>query len=301
VTAAPWTWRRVGLVALAAVGGSLLVVIVASYWSEPNDNLAYWLAGQRLAAGLPVYVSGEAAFAPYAYHYPPPLAQALAPLTLVVPTLAYLVAYRALELLVTWDLAGRRMLPMLALIAVLPVAVELRFENVHLFVALGIVVGLRRWPWLFAVGAVVKLSPGLGVVYLLLRRRWRDAVVAIVIGLVIAGVSGVLDADLWRAWLDSVLGRADVVGNSLLPVPYIARAFAGLALAAVGGAIGRRRGELLLVAGITVANPGLATNGLAVLAAVLPIWLAGPAGVGDRAEPQGPRLTPAWLGRSPAL
>jgi hypothetical protein len=297
VTGTPWTWRRVGLVALAAVGGSLLAVIVASYWSEPNDNLAYWLAGQRLAAGLPVYVSGEAAFAPYAYHYPPPLAQALAPLTLVVPTLAYLVAYRALELLVAWDLAGRRMLPMLALIAVLPVAVELRFENVHLFVALGIVVGLRRWPWLFAVGAVVKLSPGLGIVYLLLRRRWRDAVVASVIGLVIVGVSGVLDANLWRAWLDSVLGRADIVGNSLLPIPYVARAAAGFALAVAGGAIGRRRGELLLVAGITVANPGLAMNGLAVLAAVLPIWLAGPAGVGDRAERQGSRPTPALPGR----
>src|SRR5450756_2508570 len=77
---------------------------------------------------------------------------------------------------------------------------------------------------------VVKLSPGLGVVYLLLRRRWRDAVVASVIGLVIAGVSWALDADLWRAWLDSVLGRTDMVGNSLLPVPYMARAAAGLCL-----------------------------------------------------------------------
>jgi hypothetical protein len=296
VTATPWTWRRLGLVTIAAVGGSLLAVIVASYWSEPNDNLAYWLAGQRLAAGLPVYVSGEAAFAPYAYHYPPPLAQALAPLTMVVPTLAYLVAYRALELLVTWDLAGRRMLPMLALIAVLPVAVELRFENVHLFVALGIVVGLRRWPWLFAVGAVVKLSPGLGIVYLLLRRRWRDAVVASVIGLVIVGVSGALDANLWRAWLDSVLGRADIVGNSLLPFPYVARGCRTRA-AVAGGAIGRRRGELVLVLGIALANPGLAMNGLAVFAAALPIWLAGPAGVGDRAERQGSRPTPALPGR----
>jgi hypothetical protein len=298
VTAGPWTGRRVVLVGLAAVGASLLAVIVAAFWSEPNDNFAYWLAGQRLAAGLPVYVSGEAAFAPYAYHYPPPLAQVLAPLTLVIPALAYLVAYRALELLVTWDLAGRRLLPMLALIAVLPVAVELRFENVHLLVALCIVVGLRRWPWLFAVGAVVKLSPGLGIVYLALRRRWRDAVLASVLMLVIAGVSWALGADLWRAWLDSVLGRADMVGNSLLPVPYAVRAAAGLALAVAGGAIGRRGGELLLVAGITVANPGLAMNGLAVLAAALPVWLAGPAGVGDAVERHGPQLTSARPARS---
>jgi Glycosyltransferase family 87 len=296
MTASSWTRRRLGLVVLAAVGASLLAVIAASYWSEPNDNLAYWLAGQRIIGGGPVYAIGDAAFAPYAYHYPPPLAQLLAPLTVMIPTLAYLIVYRALEILVTWDLAGRRMLPMLALIAVLPVAVELRFENVHLFVALGIVVGLRRWPWLFAVGAVVKLSPGLGVVYLACRRRWRDALVASVAGLVMAGASWALAPDLWQGWLNSVVDRADVVGNSLLPVPYLERAAVGLALAVAGGALGRRRGELLLVAGITVANPGLAVNGLAVLAAALPIWLAGPAGVGDRAEGHGSRSIPAWVG-----
>ena len=292
MTAGPWRWQRLVLVALAAVGAALLAVIVASFWSEPNDNFAYWLAGQRLAAGLPVYVTGDAAFVPYAYHYPPPLVQVLAPLTLVVPPLAYLVVYRVVELLVTWGLAGRRMLPMLALVVFVPVAVELRFENVHLLVALGIVVGLRRWPWLFAVGAVVKLSPGLGVLYLALRRRWRDAFVASLIGLAITGISWVMSADLWRAWLDSVLGRADIVGNSLLPVPYLARAAAGVTLAVVGGLIGRRTGELLLVAGITVANPGLAMNGLAVFAAAVPIWLAGPAGIGGFTElPRPPRAS----------
>jgi hypothetical protein len=281
------TGRRIALVVLAAVGGSLLAVIVVTYWSEPNDSLAYWLAGQHVAGGQPVYATGEVAFAPYAYHYPPPLAQALAPLTLVVSTLVYLVIYRGLELLATWDLAGRRMLPMLALIAFVPVAVELRFENVHLFMALGIVLGLRRWPWLFAVGAVVKLSPGLGIVYLALRRRWRDAVVASIVGLAIVGASSVIDPGLWRAWMDAVLGRADMIGNSLVPVPYAVRAVAGLALTVAGGLIGRRRGELLLVAGITLASPGLALNGFAVLAAMLPIWLSGPAGLGDRAERQG--------------
>ncbi len=49
MTAARWTWRRLGFVALAAVGASLLAVIVARYWSEPNDNLAYWLAASELS------------------------------------------------------------------------------------------------------------------------------------------------------------------------------------------------------------------------------------------------------------
>ena len=51
----------------------------------------------------------------------------------------------------------------------------------------------------------------------------------------------------------------------------------------VGGVIGGRRGELLLVAGVTVANPNLAMNGLAVLAAAVPIWFAGPGGVAAKA------------------
>ena len=49
---------------------------------------------------------------------------------------------------------------MLALIAFVPVAVELRFENIDLFMALAIVLGLGRWPWAFAIMAVIKLSPG---------------------------------------------------------------------------------------------------------------------------------------------
>jgi hypothetical protein len=287
-----WDRRLIGLIVLAAIGGALLAVIAGTYWSNPGDNLAYWIAGMRVAAGEPIYATGETAFAPYAYHYTPPLAQALAPLTLVVPTVVYIAVYRGLELLTIWDLGGRRFLAMLALIAFIPVAVELRFENVHLFMAIGIVLGLRRWPWLFAIGAIVKISPGLGIVYLALRRRWRDAAVATAVGAVIVAVSFVLDPGLWRSWLDAVLIRADMTGNSLLPVPYFARAAAGLALTVVGGVLGGRRGELLLVGGITIANPNLAMNGLAVLAAAVPIWFAGPDGIAADRDPAPRQATP---------
>ena len=222
-----WKRQRLVLVPLAAIGAVLLTVIVWIYWRNPGDAFAYWLAAIRLVAGEPVYVTGEAAFAPYAYHYPPPLAQVLAPFTLVVPAIAYVIAYRAVLLLVTWELAGRRMLWMLALIAFLPVALELRFENVNLLMALGIVYGLGRWPWLFAVGAVVKVSPGLGIIYLALRRRWRDAFVSSVVGVAIVAVSYVLDPGLWREFLDAMGDRATITGNSLLPFPYAARAVAG--------------------------------------------------------------------------
>ncbi len=264
---------------LAAIGAALLAIVVVLFWQNPGDNYAYWLAAQRLVAGEPVYVTGEAAFAPYAYHYTPPLAQVLAPLTLFLPSIAYIVGYRVLEILTVWCLAGRAMLPMLALIAFLPVAIELRFENVHLFMAVAIVLALWRWPLLFAVAAIVKVSPGLGIVYLVLRRRFRDAAIAVVVGAAICAVSYVLSPNLWQEFLAAIGDRAGITGNSLIPVPYVVRAIAGLVLAIAGGIVGRRRGELLLVLAITAANPNLALNGFAVLAAAVPVWRAGPDGL----------------------
>lgn len=286
------TSKRVTLVVLAllaAVGASVLAVIVAFFWNTPGDNLAYWIAGHRLATGQAVYPAAAVAFEPFAYHYPPPLAQVLAPITLVVPALAYAITYRALMLLALWDLAGRTMLKTLALLAFVPMAVALRIENVEIFMAIGIVLGLRRWPWLFTIGGLIKVSPGLGLVYLALRRRWRDLAVSAVVGAVIVGVSYALAPELWRAWIEAIAGRADIVGNSLVPVPYSIRAIAGLLLTVVAGVLGRRRGELLLVAGMTIANPGLSLQGFAVLAAALPIWLAGPDGLGSASEANGRR------------
>jgi hypothetical protein len=276
--------RFYGLAVLAGFGAILLAVIVATFWMAPGDNLAYWIAGHRLMTGQPIYPPAEIAFEPFAYHYPPPLAQVLAPITLVVPALVYCVLYRAVMILALWDLAGRTLLKTLALLAFVPMAVALRIENVEIFMAVAIVYGLRRWPWVFAIGTLIKVSPGLGIVYLALRRRWRDVAISVAVGAAITVVSFLLAPDLWRSWLDAITGRADMVGNSLIPVPYSVRAIGGFILAVAGGLVGRRPGELLLVLGMTIANPGLSLQGFAVLAAALPIWLAGPDGIGGPSE-----------------
>jgi hypothetical protein len=89
----------------------------------------------------------------------------------------------------------------------------------------------------------------------------------------------VLSPNLWQEFLAAIGDRAGITGNSLIPVPYVVRAIAGLVLAVAGGIVGRRRGELLLVLAITAANPNLALNGFAVLAAAVPVWRAGPDGL----------------------
>lgn len=264
---------------LAGIGGILLAVIVGMFWREAGDDLAYWLAGNRLVTGQPVYPDPSVAFEDFAFHYVPPVAQLLAPVTAVLAAVPFLIVFRAVLLLALWDLAGRRMLDMLAMLAFVPLAYSLRVENVEILMAVAVVYGLARWPWAFLVGGLVKVSPGLGLVYLALQRRWRDVVVSAVLGAAIVAVSYVLAPDLWRDWLQAITGRSDVIGNSIVPLPYSVRAIAGFVLTLVAGRIGRRNGELLLVVAVTIANPGLSLQGFAVLAAAVPVWRAGPDGL----------------------
>ncbi len=107
----------IGLVLAAAIGLALLAIIALYEWTHLNDEYAYWQAGARLWAGQPLYDPTAAPNTPYAYWYPPPLAQVLAPLTTVVSAEVFAVAWTALLLGCLWWLGGRNVLVGLALIA----------------------------------------------------------------------------------------------------------------------------------------------------------------------------------------
>ena len=83
-----------------------------------------------------------------------------------------------------------------------PIAVEFVSRNVHLVIAVLLVLGLRRWGGWFSVGAAIKLAPVLGIPYLALRGRVRDAVVATLFGAALLVVSVALAPDLWRQFID---------------------------------------------------------------------------------------------------
>jgi hypothetical protein len=264
-----------GLVVAAAIGAILLLAVATARWFDPGDlgdSHAYWLAARRLLDGLPLYDPAASPVEPFAYWYPPVVAQALAPFAAVLPAQAFSFGWIAVLLGCTWGLAGRRPLVTLALVAFVPVALELWFRNVHLVLAVLLVLAIRRWPALFAVGAAIKFAPGVGLAYLAARRRWRDLAIAAGAGAAILVVSVALAPDAWRQYVDILLARGGATeASGVVAVPYGVRAIAGLALAAIAGRIRPRAGEPLLVAAALLALPTLWWTAFSLLAALVPL------------------------------
>ena len=266
---------------LAAIGAALLLIIATTEWRHFNDEHAYWLAGARLAAGEPLYDPGAASNTPFAYWYPPPLAQVLAPITSVVSADAFSAAWTAILLACLWWLGGRDLFAALALVAFLPVAVELRVRNVHLVMAVLAVLALRR-SWAFWIpAAAIKLTPVLGIAYLAAAGRWRDAVKVGALGLVVLAVSVALAPGAWREFFDVVGTRAGAEGGALVPIPFALRFGVGAGLVILAGRLALRArvagasglgAEVLLIVALTVANPTLWATALSMLVAIVPLW-----------------------------
>jgi hypothetical protein len=248
----------------------LLLIVAAYRWGTPSDEFAYWLGAQRLAAGQPLYDPSATLITPYAYLYPPMLAQVLSPLTHVLPDPVYVAGWTVLLLIALLYLGNWSPLRALALVAWIPVALDLWVRNVHLLIAVLIVMGLRGRPWAFAMGAAIKVAPALGVIYFIAARRWRDALVAAGAGLFILAVSVALAP---RVWLDftALAGQAGAGSAGILPFPYWVRGGAGIVLAMVAGRLRPRLGEPLLVVAITIANPSMFATAFAILIAIVPL------------------------------
>ena len=266
--------RSIWLILAAAIGANFLLVVGLARWAWPSDEHAYWLAARRLIEGQPLYDPTVTIITPFAYLYPPPLAQALVPVAAVVPDWLFSYGWIALMGVALFWLGGRDVLRALALAAFPPVAVEFWFRNVHLFLAVLVVLGLRHVSGWFAVGAAIKISPGLGIPYLAVRGRWREAGIAAGIGLALLVVSVVLSPDAWRAYLDFALSSDPLQQSGFVAVPLPIRAAAGLLVALAAGRLPRHIGDPLLVVAVTLALPSLWFTGLSLLVAIVPIVMA---------------------------
>jgi len=166
----------------------------------------------------------------------------------------------------------------------LPFALDIITGNIHLLIALAIVVGFR-YPAAWALMLLTKVTPGIGLLWFAVRREWRSLGIAFGATAMVAAVSYALAPSAWSEWaqtLSANQGGPTSTPGWYLPVPLLLRLAAAAILVAWGGLSDRR---WTVPVAVTLALPVVWLNGLAVLAAVIPL-----SGSSQAAWPRLPRL-----------
>ncbi len=274
-------WRVICFITLSALGVVVLLWAVGSVIGSERgfgfDARAYW--------GYPrdeVYAAGPTLSQGYGFYRYSPVFVPLMTLWTAIPWPVFVTAWFAVGVaLYVWMVGPWS----LALLAVPVFAVELFIGNVHLLLALAIVLGFR-WPAAWSFVLLTKVTPGVGLLWFAVRREWRSLAIALGVtaGIVVASLA--LTPDLWADWLRSLTQTSEPgSGNTIaIPLPY---RVAVAAVLVVWGARTNRRWTVVVAA--TISIPVLWLNGLAMLAGVVALhrgfperlhgqfdWLTGP-------------------------
>jgi hypothetical protein len=279
-----------------AVSGFVLVVTIfvaarllnVYPWNERLFDLwAYW----STRFGLDYTLARPGASG--AYIYSPAFAHLISPLTLL-PLPVFTAVWTAFTAAILYWLAGWRSF-LIGLF--IPVVMSIAIGQTDLLMAAAIVIGFR-WPAVWFLPIVTKLTPGIGLLWFAARREWRSLVIAMGATAAIAGVSIAIDPKAWLGWL-AMLGRMDfpAVGDGVyLPIPLWMR-LPLVAVLIVWGARSNRRWVLPL--GVCLSLPTVWLNTPTILVAILPMLQRGaqaPAGRWLRAASPWPALPSVFPG-----
>jgi len=260
-----FTARRLLLISLSLVGLFLAVGLAIYYASDAYvyDAHAYWLSDGYSRAS-----QDQDAFS-----YSPPVLLLFQAIRAVMPWEVFAYVYTIAIALGIWVLAG----PFTAFVLLIPqVATELSLGNIHVFLALVTVFGLR-WPWLWSFVLLTKVTPGVGLVWFAVRREWRSLAIALGVTAAIALPTVVLFPDLWAGWIRVITDAGPDAGSNLL-----ARVALGAAVVAVGA---WRNWPWLVPVGSMLALPVLwSVHGFSMLVAVLWYVRRLPLVTGERAR-----------------
>lgn len=233
-------------------------------WDQSVDAYAYWSTRDGTFYDMAtVGLEGS-------YLYSPAFAQAMAVLVWL-PWPVFNALWTTLNLASVWALAGRLALPALLFV---PVSFEVVSGNVHLLIAVAIVVGFR-YPVAWVLPILTKVTPGVSLVWFLVRREWRSLGIALGATGAVCVASYLLAPDEWAAWIEvlgaSANGPVETPGW-YLPVPLLVRLPIALAIVAWGGLTDRR---WTVPVAVTLGLPVLWLNSLAILLALVPLAPAG--------------------------
>ena len=246
----------------AAVGLWVLVMAFGEPWSRflitGQDARCYWVPGFDAPYALSEWT------APIAYVYSPAFLQLLAPLK-VLAWEPFLAIWTVILLVAVRFLSGPRLFALALLVAV----PELIGGNIHLLIAVAIVVGFR-YPAAWSLVLLTKITPGVGLLWFAVRREWRSLAIALGATAAIVAVSLVISPRSWLEWfgvVDSSVGKTSGTWAAL-PVPLWFRLPIAVAVVAWGARTNRR---WAVPVAAMLALPALWYGGLTILLAIIPL------------------------------
>ena len=238
------------------------------------DTYAYWSVDARAPYHFDFSPDQYGAF-----RYSPAVAQLLS-LFHFLPWPAFAIGWFViLALVVAW--LGRRW--SLALLVFFPIVWDGYLGNIEILLAAAMVLGFRK-PAAWSFVLLKKVTPGIGLLWFVARREWRNLAIALGATAIIAGISFVIAPALWLDWPRSILS----VQGRPAPVATVARVL-GAALLVIWGARTNRPWTVIVAGTLALAWLDLKTSAMLVgLAAFLPA-LPGDEGVPDVVPPARPR------------
>ncbi len=218
------------LIIVGAIGAGLILAFtvvgsghVAGSMGAGHDAYAYWRAIR-----LPPYTADAGDYG--AYLYSPAFLQTLNPV-LSLPWDQFLALWAGLLMVTLLVLTG----PVLFVFA-LPLAFfEIWGGNIHLLLALAIVLGFR-WPGTWSFVLLTKVTPGVGLLWFAARREWRALAIALGTTVAVVCASLLMDPGQWRSWIDLLIREASgTASEGHIPIPLLLRLPVAAALAVYAG------------------------------------------------------------------
>jgi hypothetical protein len=203
-----------------------------------------------------------------AYPYSPAFLQLLEPIRLLGQLLgwqAFMAAWAAILFAALVYMTGPRLILLgLALFGLM----EIWGGNIELLVALAIVLGFR-WPATWSFVLLTKITPGIGLLWFVVRREWTSLAIALGATAAVVVASFMLMPDAWRTWPQVLANNVGKNGTwAAVPIPFVIRLPFALLLVVWGA---RKNHRWTVPVSAMLALPALWYGGLSILIATLPL------------------------------
>lgn len=204
----------------------------------------------------------------------------------LVPWPVFAVGWIGLLAAVYLWMAGDQRWPLLVF---LPVLFELYLGNVHLLLAVAVVLGFR-WPATWSFVLLTKITPGIGLWWFVVRREWRALGIALGATAAVVAAGLLVSPGIWREWLESLSVTGPAIGTNQLAIPLALRMVVAVLLVTWGARTDRR---WTVVVAATLALPTLWYHGLAMLVGIVALHEGQPERVAASVDRLGQRLAVA--------